>query len=195
MIVLGPKISQGDPLQKTLLPIFIFGVLVSIPSTFTELRIYFRTKMKSFFWLGVGGAILTVGFVGLSLSAIANLYVAWIYIVFSALLPIGIIPLFIGRVILWTKESGLWKEICETTSYRQRLMGNVPIVKYEQLPAPLRSRRTGITIGISLMAIGIIGEVFFRLTMNYFSSGPIFMFISGLLLVIFSIIYLNKIQR
>jgi hypothetical protein len=182
-------------LINTLLPVFLIGILFASPAALTNLRIYFRTRMKSFFCTGVGAAISTIGFGGLFFCGIVNLSIAWGYIVFFALVLLGLVFDLVGSVILWTKESGLWKEIGETTSFWQRLTGNVPMIKYNKLPSPSLKRRTGIIIGIILITLGIIWGAFLKLTLNYFSVIALSMSIMGLLLVIFSTLYLSSGER
>jgi hypothetical protein len=100
-------------------------------------------------------------------------------------------------MISYTSESGLWVELGEKTTFRQRLTGNIPILKYEKPPPPAMSRRTGLIFGIVTITLGcllIMLHILFKIpgfTIHFLVPG-FFAFFFGLLLVIFSIIYLNK---
>lgn len=102
--------------------------------------------------------------------------------------------------LIFTKESGLWKEIGENITYRQAFTGNIPITKWEKRPPPLMKRRTGIIIGISLMVAGslisilIVVSTLFHFFINFFIVS-VASFTLGLLLVIFSIAYLANEER
>ena len=169
----------------------LFFLLASVP----WMRIYFRTGLKGALLIGIGDICDSgsPGFFYWFDRPPAAL--PFLPLVLFVLAIAGLLCFIISFPVRLIKESGAWKKISETTSYWQRFTGNVPILKYEKLPSPSLKRRTGIAIGISLMTGGIIGTIFFRLTMNYFSAGTIFMFIAGLLLIIFSIVYLDKRKR
>jgi hypothetical protein len=102
--------------------------------------------------------------------------------VFSPLLIVGGILHYVGLSIHWTKESGLWKEIFETTSYWQRMTGNIPVVKYDKLPPPYLKKKTSIIIGITLMTSGIltiIAVILLQIPITYFLTTSILAFICG----------------
>ena len=178
--------------------ITLFFGLMSIP----PLRIHFRTGMKSYLLGGVAAILGAFSFLGMTIWYISSdllrgyLGEAPIFL-FLFGLGVAIFITALGAVILNTNESGLWNEICEKTTLWQRVTGKVPILKHEKPPPPAISKRTGLIIGITAMALGslvIIPYILFKIPtvfMSFFMAA-IIVFILGLLLVIFSIIYLDK---
>jgi len=165
--------------------ITLFFLLVSIP----QIRLYRRRGLKGALLRGIGGIAGAIGCFGLTFALLSS----WNYPIMPSLflIIISLLLYIVSFPILYIKESGLLKEL-ENTTYWQRFTGNVPIVKYEKRPDPTAKRQVFLLLGVVMMAGGIIGAVFFKLTMNYFSTGTIFSFIVGLLFVIFSLVYLNK---
>jgi hypothetical protein len=165
---------------------------------------YFRTGMKGLLFMGVGVLLAAVSFLGMTIRDISldslrkgdSLYDP-IYMFFLVFLGVGGVITTLGSVILTTRESGVWKEFGEKTTFRQRVTGNIPILKYEKPPPPAIGKRTGIIIGIIAMTLGssiIIPYIVFKIPTVFMSffMGAILAFVLGLLLVIFSIIYLDK---
>lgn len=183
--------------------ISLFFVLASIP----DLRIYSRTGMKGFLLMGISEILVAIGVFGvtirvLSLDSLCGWYF-WEYLFCLPFLMVFIVGLFMGQVgfiFNSTRESGLWNEICEKTPITKRIIGSVPILKYDKVPSPFLSKRTGLILGISLMTAGILIIITIILFKFSFLRGlliasSITSFISGLLFVIFSIVYLNKGQK
>jgi hypothetical protein len=118
----------------------------------------------------------------------------WIFLVLGVA---GVFLQYVGLGIHWTKESGLWNKICEKTSIWQRMTGDIPSFKSEQVPPPFLRKRTGLIIGISSMIFGIvISTILVLLKVSYvfmnFFIVSISAFIMGLLLIFFSFAYLDK---
>jgi hypothetical protein len=108
----------------------------------------------------------------------------------------GVFLTYLGFAFQTTKESGLWKEICEKTTYWERLAGRVPMLKDEQFPPPFFRRRTILILGSFMMTMGIlitIATIFFKVpfSKDVLISSSVFATIFGLLFIIFSIVFLK----
>jgi hypothetical protein len=180
---------------------FLITLFFGLGSIF-NLRIHLRTGMKSFLFGGIGFLLGAFTFLGMTIVCMRlDLYRRYLggspSFLFLAVGGVAVFMTAIGEVILNTSESGLWKEIGGKTTLWQRITGNVPILKDEKLPSPAISKRTSIIIGIIAMTLGsliIIPYIVFKIPTIFrsFFIAAVLVFISGLLLVIFSIIYLDK---
>jgi len=184
-------------IDKELLLVNIVVVLVLSFFIINALTIYFKTQIKSFLLLSLGGVFGIVGITGVVLWISGNL--DWI-IVFVIFLLIGSLISSVGSTMLITTESGLWKEVCQKTSFWQRLLGDIPTIEKKKYPSTI-NRRILLLIGTSLMAVGVIvfvSQYFFsisKISKNLFYVlllTSITSFIDGMLLVFFSMAYLNK---
>jgi len=178
----------------------ISGLIITffiVIGSISPLRMYFRTGMKGLLFMGVGGILGGFGFLGMVIDELGG-HFGEVPIVLLVLLIIAGVPMMaIGSMLLGTKESGLYEELFEKTSFKQRLTGNIPVLKFEKPLPPAMSRRTGLIFGITAITFGcllILLHLLFKIpgfTIHFIISGT-FALIIGLLLVIFSIIYLNK---
>jgi hypothetical protein len=167
----------------------LFFLLASVP----WMRVYFRTGLKGALLNGVGTIFVAIGVPGFFYwFDSAPMAFPFLPLLCLVLVIAGGLCLIVSLPVLYIKESGLWKEIYDKTTYWQRVTGNVPIVKYEKPPAPSANRQAYIILGILMMTGGILAFIFIKLTMNYFLTAAISSFIIGLLFVIYSIVYLNK---
>jgi hypothetical protein len=182
--------------DSILLGITIFLLLCAVP----WLRIYFRTGLNGALLTGVGEIVFAFGFLGVAYWFMRDI-APWespSSLPFFVLLIAGLLILIISRPVLYIKESGLWKHIYDKTPYAKRVIGSVPIVKYERLPGPSINKRTSLSVGISLMAMGILiimVFILFKVSINYILIASISAFILGLVVVIFSIVYLHEAKR
>jgi len=180
--------------------IALFFGLASIP----PLRMHFRTGMKGLLFMGVGGMLGSFGILGMTIRDIilAPLHEGDslsdpIFLFFLVVLVVGGLIGQLGFIIVNTSESGLWVELGEKTTFRQRLTGNIPILKHEKPLPPAMSKRTGLIFGITAMTFGsllIILNMLFKiqaLFIHFFITAA-FAIIVGLMLLIFSAIYLDK---
>jgi hypothetical protein len=183
--------------------ISLFFGFASIP----HLRIHFRTGMKGSLLMGIGCLLLALAALGITIleTGLAPLHEGDslydpIFSFFVVVLVLGFLTGQLGFIILNTRESGLWFEILEKTTFKQKLTGNIPILKYEKPPPPAMSRRTGLVLGISAVIFGL-----FLITLNIiFKHQPFYIefyisaavvIVIGLMIVIFSIIYLDKSKK
>jgi len=173
--------------------VLLFGL-----AAITRLRIYFRTGMKGVFFGGIGLLLIVFCFLGMTILFIVGYSDEMVPVGFFLLVGVvGGIMTFLSTTISNTSESGLWVEFLEQTTFKQRLTGNVPILKYEKPPPPTVSKRTMLILGITTMTLGsllIMVHILFRIpnfTIHIFIPGTLAL-IFGLLIVIFSITYLNK---
>jgi hypothetical protein len=175
--------------DSILLVITVFLLLCAVP----WLRIYFRTGLNGALLTGVGEIVFAFGFLGVAYWFIRDI-APWespSSLPFFLLLIAGLLILIVSRPVLYIKESGLWKQIYDKTPYWKRVIGSVPIVKDEKLPAPSVNKRTSLNVGISLMATGIliiILFILFKFSISYILIASISAFIIGLVVVIFSIV-------
>jgi hypothetical protein len=120
-----------------------------------------------------------------------------IFQLWIGLFVVGVFLHLMYYALIFTRESGLWKEIGGNITYRQSFMGDIPRVKWDKRPEPLMKKKTGIIIGISLMIIGslisipILTSTLFHFFLNFFIVSTAAC-ILGILLVVFSIVYLGK---
>ncbi len=176
-----------------LLGITLFLLLCAVP----WLRIYFRTGLNGALLTGVGEIVFAFGFLGVAYWFIRDI-APWespSSLPFFLLLIAGLLIIIISRPVLYIKESGVWKQIYNKTPYWERVIGRVPIVKYEKLPAPSVNKRTSLSVGISLMATGILiimAFILFKFSTNYILTASVSAFIIGLVVIIFSIVYLHE---
>jgi len=115
-------------------------------------------------------------------------------ILFFAVLGFGLFLLFMGIAYLITADSGVWKEIGNRTSFLQRVLGSVPIIEKSQYP-PIVRLQSGLAIGISMLAIGaffVFYPLLFPGAPRDKSSLAVIFFVQGILIIIFSIIYLSR---
>jgi hypothetical protein len=168
-------------------------------------RVYSRTGLKGFFYESVGFIVLAYGFLGLtiwelSLNSLDGYFEFGFFVLFALIAGLGAFISTAGMIMLNTSESGLYSELCEKVeeiTFWQRITGDVPILKYEKPPPPTVSKRTMLILGITTMTLGsllIMVHILFRIpnfTIHIFIPGTLAL-IFGLLIVIFSIIYLNK---
>jgi hypothetical protein len=180
--------------------IMLFILLLTIPS----FRIYFRTGMRSALMFGVGLIISAIGMGGftywfLILSPKAK-ELPWqdpFALPFFLLMLVGAITFIVGDTLYYTKESGVWKELADKTTIWERITGRLPILHHEETPPPFFRKRTGLIIGISLMIAGItaaITSILIKISFlrDYFIVSSFTAIISGLLFIIFSIIFLSN---
>jgi len=167
----------------------LFFLLVSISWT----RIYFRTGLTGALLSGVGGIIGTLGVPGFFFwfdngpAGLPSLpLICFVLMIVSLLFNIVAFP------VMYIKESSAWKEIRDKTSYWQMLTGNVPTVKYNELPSPIAKKRVPLLLGILMMTGGSVALVFIKIRSNYFSAGAMIWFAIGMLYFIFSIVYLRR---
>jgi len=166
----------------------LFFLLASVP----WLRIYFRTGLKGALLNGVGAIVGAIGVPGF-LYCLDSPPVALplLPFLFLALMIVALLFVIIAMPVMYIKESGSWKEIRDKTPYWKRVIGSVPIVKYEKPPFPSANRRTHLVLGVTMMVASILAFIFFKRTM-YFSVASIAWFIMGLLYVILSFVYLTR---
>jgi hypothetical protein len=170
----------------------LFG-LASIP----HLRMYSRTGLKNLLFRGLASLLIAFFIFGMTILYIYDYFEIIPIIIFLLIGGVGALVSFLSTIIASTSESGFWVEFGEKTTFRQRLTGNIPILKFEKPPPPAMSRRTGLIFGIFTITLGcllMMLHILFKIpgfTILFFIPGA-FAFIFGLLLVIFSIIYLDK---
>jgi hypothetical protein len=165
-------------------------------SSIWQIRGYLRTGMKTYLYWGIGFAVFLVFFPACSIEIRPFGYDANI-IVMALLYLTAFYFRYSGLSILHYDEKALWQEMCEKTTYWQRLTGNVPILEHQK-PRPLPiSKRSGLALGILSTTLGAIVIVLFILfkvpivSTNTFTAA-ILAAIYGLLLIIFSILCLEK---
>jgi hypothetical protein len=193
--------------MSTLLFIGMLGItLLLIFSIRTDFRIYFRAGMSSRLWSAASSIIFItmIWIVYLPFMLFTNgdfctneLCGESIYWLMIVLFVAGVFlhVEFLG--IAWNKEGGLRNEVAETTSYWQRFTGDIPVLKSEKFPPPLLCKRTGLVIGISLMASGILlTTIIVMFTLSHFFMSffivSVAAFMVGMSLVIYSVAYLEK---
>jgi hypothetical protein len=177
----------------------LFG-LASIPL----LRMHFRTGLKGLLFMGVGVILMAFGALGITIleRKLAPLHEGdslydSIFLLFMIVIGVAYLITLLGVIILYTRESGFYLEFLEKTTFRQKLTGNIPILKFEKPPPPAINKRTGLICGITAITFGsllILLHILFKIpgfTIHFVISGS-FALIIGLLLVIFSMIYLDK---
>lgn len=193
--------------MSTLLFIGMLGItLLIIFSIRTDFRIYFRAGMSSRLWSAAGSIIFItmIWILYLPFALFTNGYFCTnelcgesIYWVMVVLFVVGVFLHIEFLGISWNKEGGLRNEIAETTSYWQRLTGDIPVLKSEKFPPLLLRKRTGLVIGISLMASGICittilsYSISFHFFMSFFIVA-VAAFMVGMSLVMYSVAYLEK---
>jgi hypothetical protein len=170
------------------------------------LRIHFRTGMKGPLLMGVGLLLGLIGVLGMVIrcTILAPLLMHKmfpfddpVFLFFGVVFAVGTLIGEFGFIIFTTSESGFVVELHKKTTVKQWLTGNVPILKYEKPPPPAMSRRTGLIWGIIPIIFGLL-----LITLNIiFKHQPFYIdffvtatiaFIIGLMLIIVSIIYLDK---
>jgi hypothetical protein len=109
---------------------------------------------------------------------------------------IGMIIITVGNVLFYTKEGGVWKELSNRTTILNRITGNFPVIRGE-MPRPIFSKRIGIIIGISLTIgafFGTMASILIKISFlrGFFIAASLSALISGLVFIIFSIIFLGK---
>jgi hypothetical protein len=178
----------------------LFIGLISIP----PIKIYFKTGMRGKLLQGTGGMLFASGTLVLTIWYIsfyslnkANPLAESISLIILLVILMGGLLNIVGFLTLSTIESGLLREVYSKTTFWKRITGEVPILTLEKIPPPLISKRTGLILGITTMTLGgflILLHTLFTIpnfTMHFFVSGT-FAFIFGLLLIIFSFIFLDK---
>jgi hypothetical protein len=187
-------------MRNTLL-IATFGItLLVVLWSISWIRIYFRTGMKSSLLTGGGGIIGGVGFCGTVYRFIRYEFMPWenqFSLFLFLLMLVGVIMLILSDSIYYTKDSGIWKEICDRTPLLERVFGHVPIMKYGKAPSPFFRRRAILIIGTSMMTIGILTMmIVLQLNISYpkgfLITSSLSAVIGGLFLVIFAISSLKK---
>jgi hypothetical protein len=154
-------ISIMEDWEYKLLLISTAAVLFFLLLTIGEFRTYRRTKMVSFFLLTLSGITCIIGISGSVTWLITNLHSfrqghlnLWI-IPFLFLLTVGGFLGTTGITLRLTVDSGLWKEICDNTSFWQRLLGDVPITPKKQYSRPIGEKRLFL-IGFVLLVGGVL---------------------------------------
>jgi hypothetical protein len=172
-------------------------LLASIPL----FRIYYRTGMKGSLLPGFGYIAFAIGLSAIALIGfIRQKFTLWdnaSTLPFFLLIIAGAFLTFLGFAFENTKESGLWKEICDRTTYWERFTGRVPFLKDEKIPPPFFKRLPILILGSSMVTAGILTIVITVLSKISFSkehliSYSLFAIMFGLLFVIFSLVFLNK---
>jgi hypothetical protein len=170
----------------------LFG-FASIPA----FRMYSRTGMKSLLFRGLSSLLVAFFIFGMTILLMVDYFEIIPIIIFCLIGGIGALMSFLDIIIASTSESGFYVDFGEKTTFRQRLTGNIPIFKHEKPQPPTVSKRTMVILGITSMSLGsllIMTHILFRIpnfTILFLIPGG-FAFIFGLLLIIFSIIYLDK---
>jgi tellurite resistance protein TehA-like permease len=177
--------------------ISMFILLAAIPL----FRIYYRTGMKASLLPGLGYVAVSIGLSGVALIAsIRRELTLWDN---ASTLPLflliiaGVFLTLLGFVLENTKEGGLWKEICDRTTYWERFTGRVPILKDEKIPPPFFKRLPILILGSSIMTAGILTIIITVLSnksllREHLISYSIFAIMFGLLFIISSFVFLNK---
>ncbi len=156
--------------------------LVIILGAFYFGRIYFFTKMKSFFLFFLGAVIASIGLFGFAFNYWKE-ETGWKILPYIFIILGGLI-LAIGFAILATLESGMNRELIKRTTFLQCLVGDIPIIDKDKYP-PLLKKRTGIIFGILFLLVGISLGLFYKEWLLM----PILMISQGIFLIIFSLIY------
>jgi hypothetical protein len=172
-------------------------------------RVYFRAGLTSRLWSVASIIIFVIGFWIAYILSIIDLCASYglcstpgeedvIYVIVNVVFFVGLSFHYTYLGDSWNKESSLQKEIFENTSYWQRVTGDIPIYKVEKGPAFFFRKKQGIIIGIALMTVGSLLTIVLIIMPNLFHFVLSFLivflsaFIMGLLLVIFSVTYLEK---
>lgn len=194
--------------MSTLLSIGILLItLLSMFNARTDFRIYFRSGMLAYLCQAasdiVGILFFWLLYLMLTQSDVLAVFCntercgELIYRLWLGLFVVATLLHLLYYAFIFTKESGLSKEIFKNTSYWQRMTGNIPVVEWEKRPPPSLKKKTSIIIGISLMTIGSLMSILIAMS-SLFHFFMIFFIISvsalilGLLLIIFSIAFLEK---
>jgi hypothetical protein len=172
--------------------LLIFLIILSI--TISNLRIYHRTRMRSFFFFIMAGFSSSVGLLGLAsnLESVINFldkgtFGMWL-IASLCFIGFGFLSECFGFALLVTFESGVWREVSKRTSYMKRLSGNVPTIEKDRYP-PVMKKHHGILLGILMAGIGLIFAVLSGNKLAEPSSTiiSIIFLTKGILLTIFSL--------
>jgi hypothetical protein len=173
----------------------ILSALLSIVCT----RLYFRSKLKSSFFMCISGWIITIILLLILLIPAVYYFKIWLMI-----LCVSVIPADFAIALLYTKESGALKELKGKTLKMQWYLGSIEKNELSGL-SPTTTKRQGliwgiITLGVSILLIylcyffyiDIVGRNhgMFPLVilMVYLSNGALI----GLLMIIFSFRYLKS---
>jgi hypothetical protein len=144
--------------------------------------------MKSTLFMGLGEISFSIGLFGAVYwfvktrtfpgESLISLLVSSFLLVF-----VSIVLNTAAAALRFGKESGVWKEICEKSTYWDRVIGRVPILKHETIPPPIRSSGEGLIIALSVVLPGILVIPIYIL-----ANFPIAAFCS-IAVIIFSILF------
>jgi hypothetical protein len=180
---------------------FLITLLTGLSSIW-QIRGYLRTGMKAYLYWGIFSIVALVMFLGMPIVLMSSDF--WGEYTFSIIMGALFVTAYYFKTsaasnILYD-ERVAWQQMCEKTTYWQRLTGNVPILEHQK-PRPLPiSKRNGLILGILFTTLGTIVTVAFILfevpmvTTNIFKAGIVAL-ILGPLLIIFSVICLEKYKK
>ncbi len=175
--------------MRRCLIIFCLGFSLSlIVCSIPMLRIYVRTGMKGFLFRGLGIISGSVGLFGSAYWFIKNETLPWeslISLPFFILMLVGIVLVAAADVFAFGKESGLWKEIWERSTFWERVIGRVPILKHENIPPPIRSGKEGLMMALSIFVPIILIIIINILSVANFSKAAL----CSMAVIIFSILF------
>jgi hypothetical protein len=175
-------------MRKLLLIFSLVFSLSLIVCSMPMLRIYVRTRMKGFLFRGLGIITSSVGLFGSAYWFIKTETLPWeslISLPFFILMLAGAVLLAAGDVFVFGKESGLWKEIWERSTFWEWVIGRVPILKHENLPPPIRSSKEGLMMALLIFVPIILIMIINILSVANFSKAAL----CSVAVIIFGILF------
>lgn len=194
-------------------------ILFFLSAIIYAIRIYHRTKMKSFLMFIVGEAAFCVGILSLvnvgfelqnNLEVFNDLeylkqllqknFNGWLILSSLFLLIFGGLLISMGFTFLVTAESGIWKEIRKRASCWKLLLGSPPVIEREQFPPSIKKQH-GLIAGILYLLLGHLTIIWDPFNLYKDPELPrvfailivsLAFFIPGFFMIIFSLIYLKK---
>jgi hypothetical protein len=154
--------------------------LILILCSISYVRIYIRTNQKGILFLIIGSFIGSLGFF-LPAYSFSILFLCISYILIT-----------LGLILQGTLESGTVKYIKNNTTFYQRLLGDVPIIK-DNIKPQFNKKQT-ILIGIITIGLGFsfaFIKIFFNQE-NYIFDIICMAIFSGILLIAAAIIWGNR---
>ena len=180
---------------------FFITLLVGLSSIW-QIRGYLRTGLKTYLYWAISALVCLVFFLGMIIwvmtsDSLGRYFGETLIIIMPVLYLIVFYLNISGDSLLLYDQRAAWEQMWEKTTCWQRLTGNVPILEHQK-PRPLPiSKRRGLVLGIFSTTLGtilIVTSILFKFSTVFIHSfaAAIVVLILGLLLIIFSIVCLEK---